>query len=1216
MSRNQSNPNQDPRHELSEPLRQAVDQVRAAPVPPESMERALDRARKLGTRLPIRRNQRRRAIFALAALAAAILLAVFLGPWGYWQEKHDAVASFEVSDAPGKFVSTAPETLTAFGRKNTASPDAMGKEEEYSIPPAPGAGAHPVPTAGADPRRPVDRPRLDRAGDDGKERNLANGQPGTGGGLYGPSSNARDRNKDDLSKDAKKLMEEVEGQRMEVRRLEIRGATRAELKAAADKLQDLEKQVKDGDKKEPAVWQRNAKSPTLARVYIGDGNALELVSLQVTVTVEGPRARTVVDHIFHNPHGKQLEGTFEYPMPTGASPSYFAMFLGQTRDTVPQRFTRRGDNPPLPADKLALLSPDQLVKEISTADWGTFQEGRIVGKEKALETYEDIVRGRIDPALMEYAAGNTFRGRVFPIPSKGFNRVILAYEELLPCSQDQVIYRYPLPDGKLGEIQFTLNATAAECKKPSFKPEDANKSDGGSQLAYTKTWKDKGPGGDVLFTYTPADPRIQTLAGRQGDNGPFHLYARVRPELKVEAGKAFAKHAVFLLDTSLSEHPDRFNVNMKLMKKILEGDTNIQKFNVLPFNIGAAWVEPKGFLPNSEAGREKLLSRLDGIVLEGATDIGAALDKLCKPGFDIAPGTPLEVFVLSDGQITWGEPDVSVLTSRLENRCPYPTRFHCYRTGLGADNLELFEALTRKGGGIFNCFTEADLAAAAQAHRHQCLQIEKVRFVGGVAASDVMVAGRKAAVYPGGELVVAARFSQPGKTLLVVEGTLAGEKYAEEFSVEVANSGELAARGWAEVAVASLLALNDPKLDSLVTAYCQQFGVASRVASFLVLENANDYKRLNLEDERGKIVPGGDVGKFLDDAWKALGKPLSARDGFVRFLEKIEPRVKTAQGPHAARLKKLLPLLTEADFELPEGMIAGAIVTKNMVPPQYLAARDADRRNADTYLAEARRRQRARDIDGAVRVLSSVIEEHPGRGDALRLVGYRLLDLGQPAQAARLFDRVEKQRPFEPHSYLDMARSLEECGKYALAAVHYEIALQGTWHNRFGNTIREVGTEEYVRMMRQAVASKKVSADLADFFGNTIEQANPKDFQSDLRVSATWNTDQTDVDLWVIEPDGTKVFYQARNSKNGGELSQDMTQGYGPERFVAKQAMAGEYTVIVHYYSANPNLLAGETHVSVSVTTNAGSSEEKTQRHTVILKKANEQAEVCRVKVK
>ena len=92
-----------------------------------------------------------------------------------------------------------------------------------------------------------------------------------------------------------------------------------------------------------------------------------------------------------------------------------------------------------------------------------------------------------------------------------------------------------------------------------------------------------------------------------------------------------------------------------------------------------------------------------------------------------------------------------------------------------------------------------------------------------------------------------------------------------------------------------------------------------------------------------------------------------------------------------------------------------------------------------------------------MRVLSSVIEEHPGRGDALRLVGYRLLDLKQPAQAARLFEQVQRQRPFEPHSYRDLARSLEECGQYGLAAVQYEIVLAGTWHNRFRELAQDRG---------------------------------------------------------------------------------------------------------------------------------------------------------------
>ena len=114
-------------------------------------------------------------------------------------------------------------------------------------------------------------------------------------------------------------------------------------------------------------------------------------------------------------------------------------------------------------------------------------------------------------------------------------------------------------------------------------------------------------------------------------------------------------------------------------------------------------------------------------------------------------------------------------------------------------------------------------------------------------------------------------------------------------------------------------------------------------------------------------------------------------------------------------------------------------------------------------------------------------------------------------------------------------------------------------------------------------------------------------------MTISWNTDNTDVDLWVIEPDGEKCFYSHNRTKNGGELSQDMTQGYGPERYQIKKAQKGTYRVIVNYFNMNPNLLAGETHVNVTVTRFAGTPQETTERHTVILRQSKEEVEVCRV---
>ncbi|HEV3238189.1 MAG TPA: VIT and VWA domain-containing protein, partial [Gemmataceae bacterium] len=427
----------------------------------------------------------------------------------------------------------------------------------------------------------------------------------------------------------------------------------------ADKGKADNKEAGEGKaSKKPQVYRRRAGRPSFARVYVGDQTSLELVSLQVTTTIEGPRARTVVDHIFHNPHDRQLEGTFEYPLPAGASPSYFAMFLGQTRETVPLRFNPTGQPESLPrasrfGPEFFGSSPTQLVKSVSAADWGVLQEAHIVNKAKGLETYEEVVRGRIDPALLEYAGGNTFSGRVFPIPPKGYNRVLIAYEELLPASGNQLVYRYPLPDCPLTELEFNLQASPAECKEPSITPKDATLEKSDSRLLYSRTWKGEGPGGDVVFAFTPAQTQVQAISGRQNENSPLYLYARIKPELKVEKDKPFADKAIFLLDTSLSEHPDRFAVNMMLLKKILESDKDLKQFNILTFNVGCAWVEPKGWLENSASGRETALSRLDGLVLEGATDVSAALQQLAKPpaGDD---KSPVDVFVLSDGQITWG----------------------------------------------------------------------------------------------------------------------------------------------------------------------------------------------------------------------------------------------------------------------------------------------------------------------------------------------------------------------------------------------------------------------------------------------------------------------------------------------------------------------------------------------------------------------------------
>ncbi len=137
---------------------------------------------------------------------------------------------------------------------------------------------------------------------------------------------------------------------------------------------------------------------------------------------------------------------------------------------------------------------------------------------------------------------------------------------------------------------------------------------------------------------------------------------------------------------------------------------------------------------------------------------------------------------------------------------------------------------------------------------------------------------------------------------------------------------------------------------------------------------------------------------------------------------------------------------------------------------------------------------------------------------------------------------------------------------------------------------------------------------LADHFQRRLGELSASQPKADLRVTISWNTDATDVDLWVVEPDGTKCFYSNPQTPSGGELSQDQTQGYGPERYQVQKARSGEYRVLVHYFRPNQNLLSGESHVNVVITRFAGTAQEVSERHTIILKKQDEAIEVARIK--
>ncbi len=77
----------------------------------------------------------------------------------------------------------------------------------------------------------------------------------------------------------------------------------------------------------------------------------------------------------------------------------------------------------------------------------------------------------------------------------------------------------------------------------------------------------------------------------------------------------------------------------------------------------------------------------------------------------------------------------------------------------------------------------------------------------------------------------------------------------------------------------------------------------------------------------------------------------------------------------------------------------------------------------------------------------------------------------------------------------------------------------------------------------------------------------------EVQVSVSWDT-PTDVDIWLIEPDGTIIFWAATQSPAGGQLDLDsnpacIIDNVNNENITYEgvTAPSGEYTVVVDYFS-------------------------------------------------
>src|SRR5438132_13743067 len=130
---------------------------------------------------------------------------------------------------------------------------------------------------------------------------------------------------------------------------------------------------------------------------------LAMLNHKVTIAIDDQVAVTRIEQTFRNHTDRQLEATYIFPIPKGASVRKFSMWVN-----------------------------DQEVP------------GELVEAAKAKQIYQSIVQRTLDPGLLEYMDNNLLRLRVFPVPPKGDQKIAISYTSIAASDNDVIEYVYQL----------------------------------------------------------------------------------------------------------------------------------------------------------------------------------------------------------------------------------------------------------------------------------------------------------------------------------------------------------------------------------------------------------------------------------------------------------------------------------------------------------------------------------------------------------------------------------------------------------------------------------------------------------------------------------------------------------------------------------------------------------------------------------------------------
>lgn len=915
---------------------------------------------------------------------------------------------------------------------------------------------------------------------------------------------------------------------------------------------------------------------------------VRLTEARIDSRVVAGLGETTIELTFHNPNARVLEGQLEFPLAYGQQVAGFALDInGELRDAVP------------------------------------------VPKAQGRQVFEAIERRQVDPGLLEQTAGNQFRLRIYPIPARGERRLRLVLRDSLPLVPQGLHWSLPVSFARQAE-QLTLRLETSGTGKPvavGVNPLGFTLKAG----AYAAQWQGRGADLPAQLQWSLPLARSTDLVTGLHD-GQRYLLASV-PVRTPTAARVLPARIGLLWDASGSAGTRNLAAELAVLDRYFQA-------------FGSGQVQLTVLRDRSEAPREFPITRGDWSALreyllalphDGASALG-----------DWTPNRTIgEYLLVSDGLANYGRQTLPTLS-------PDQRLYALSSAGAKTDAPRLRAWTSAHHGQLLQLGSEAEVEAVMPLLLLQPAEVSDVLARG---VEDVSVDASRAAQ---GWIRVTGRVLRPDATVML--SLHGGDSDPQPVTLNVANAravdGGLVAHAWANDRLAALAAA--PAGAPEAKALARQFGIVTADTSLLVLETLEDYLRYGIRppaplraayDQRHALTvadvaterkrrldgiarqfaereqwwntrwpkdtspqPKPDVHAVAAPVAMAMAAPPPA-PAAPMALDRVELTASTAADEAEAtteRLPKSAPGANSGQITLtlapwaPDSAYARRLrdAKPAQLYPLYLQEREQHAGSSAFYLDVADLLLASGQRELALRVLSNLAEMELENRHVLRVLGYRLMQAKAPALAVPVFRQVLAMGEEEPQSFRDLGLALEAAGQYqAAVASLYEVVVR-PWDGRFDG-ISLIALDELTRL----IARERVDASAID---PRLRRAMPLD----LRVVLSWDSDNSDMDLWVTDPNGERAYYGNRLTYQGGQMSQDFTGGYGPEQFSLRDAKPGIYRIEANYFGSREQLVTGATTLMLRLSTRWGSRDQRDQQVTLRLKDRAETVLVGEFEVK